>query len=174
MSKNKDFITFVECLSGAYCCYCLNQFMHKELNNGDKRYRRYVEYWNLSLRSTQFQYLVSLAKIFGRPDEMSVTVYHFLDYKFEKYERLLADLKKLRDKYLVHLDIKATRNLEDFLKKLDVKRDKFKPLFNLLIQETVRLARHYKVQGDLRKSFQMGAVRVRKEFADLYKILPKE
>ena len=171
MSKNKDFVTFIECLSGAYYCYCLNQFMHKQLASDDKRYRRYVEYWNLVLRSTQFEYLVSLAKIFRRPDEKSVTVYHFLDYKFEEYERLLADLKKLRDKYLVHLDIQQTRNLEAFLKTLDIKRDKFKPLFDLLIRETVRLAKHYKFPGDLRKSFQMGAIRVEKEFTALYNSL---
>lgn len=174
--KSKAFKEFVAYLGEAYIYFHVNQLMHEKLLSNDTKYTQFQTYWALLLRSTQSIYLIRLAGILKPSDKRNeLTIYSFLDYKsnkFDKHKDLLDDLKKLRNKYLVHLDSGVVCNLSDFLAKLDVKREKYGPLFVSLIKEVFSIAADYGCsKNDLGTVFSSMPKQAGKEFQNLYRSL---
>ncbi len=174
--KQKDFETLCMALREAYINYKINDLMHKELKSSDERYARFKEYWLYILRSTQFFYLSRLAAVFAKPEEKSVTIYNFLDYEFDEFKESLDALKRLRNKYLAHLDVQKTRELNSFLKKFEkeLQREKFGEIFTKLIEKIAELWDKYgdkEKVPDIKSNIEAAALVAEEKFRSLYLFL---
>jgi hypothetical protein len=153
MNKHEDFKIFVENFLFAYRQFCLNEVLHEKIDS--ELYKKYIATWNTILLSLEANYLLGLAKVFDKSGEsgQTISIYYFLDNNFAVYENLIGKIRKLRNKYFVHLDVKKMRDKEDFLKENQLNRNEIRGLFETIIDVVDKLGKDLTLNEDFKKIF---------------------
>src|ERR1035437_1548321 len=159
----KDFDIFVNKLLSAYQQFCLDEIIHLEVKTN--YYRRFKKTWDITLSSLELGYLIELAKIFEsqRSDE-TITIYYFLDYKFKEYYGTIEKLKKLRNKFLAHTDVKTMRDLKKFMDSVKLKRSEIRLLFKKTIEVIDTMKTTFGLTENLVQRFEDEKKSIEEEF----------
>lgn len=163
MDKINDFKTFVENFLFAYRQFCLNEFLHEKVDSD--LYKKYIATWNTVLLSLEADYLLGLAKVFDRAGEsgQTISIYYFLDHNFSSHEILIGKIRKLRNKFFAHLDVKKMRDKEEFLKENQLNRDEIHDLFKTINDVISRLGTEFGLSENFRQMFDQTRKEARNE-----------
>lgn len=163
MDKVNDFKIFVENFFFGYRQFCLNEFLHEKVDSD--LYKKHIATWNTLLLSLETNYLLVLAKVFDRAVEsgQTISIYYFLDYDFSSHEILISKIRKLRNKFFVHLDVKKMRDKEEFLKKNHLNRDEIHDLFKTINDVVSRLGTGFGLLEDFKQMFDQTREEMRSE-----------
>lgn len=159
MNKVDDFKIFVENFLFTYRQFCLNEFLHEKVDSD--LYKKYVATWNTILLSLEADYLLGLAKVFDKAGEtgQTISIYYFLDHIFDSYGDLIGKIRKLRNKFFAHLDVKKMRDKEDFLKENQMNRTEIHDLFKTINNVVMKLGKEF----GLAENFDTMFVQIQKE-----------
>ena len=163
MDKADDFKIFVENFLFTYRQFCLNEFLHEKVDSD--LYKKYITTWNTILLSLETDYLMGLAKVFDRSGEtgQTISIYYFLDHSFTAHENLISKIRKLRNKFFAHLDVKKMRDKEDFLKENQLSRNEIHDLFKTVNGVVAKLGKEFNLTEDFQGTFDQTRVEARNE-----------
>ena len=163
MDKVSDFKIFVENFLFTYRQFCLNEFLHEKVDSD--LYKKYIMTWNTILLSLETDYLMGLAKVFDRSGEtgQTISVYYFLDHNFTAHQDLISKIKKLRNKFFAHLDVRKMRDKEDFLKENQLNRGEISDLFKTINNVVAKLGKEFNLTEDFQEIFSQTRDEARNE-----------
>jgi len=120
-------------------------------------------------------FVIEVAKIFdSSKTQPNLTIYNLLGTNYPwktKHNKTITSLKKFRNKYLMHNDLKTSQNFNNFLKNINLKPA---DVMNLLSEAFTQLEKISKTDKRLKLGVNsMNSVknRVEKSFNDFLKIL---
>lgn len=163
MDKVNDFKIFIENFLFGYRQFCLNEFLHEKVDSD--LYRKYITTWNTILLSLEADYLLGLAKVFDRSGEsgQTISIYYFLDHDFISHEVLIGKIRKLRNKFFAHLDVKKMNNKEKFLKENQLNRSEIHDLFKTINGVVDKLGKEFNLTKDFKQIFEQTREEARNE-----------
>ena len=163
MDKTGDFKIFVENFLFTYRQFCLNEFLHEKVDSD--LYKKYITTWNTILLSLEADYLLGLAKIFDRSREVgqTISIYYFLDHNFTAHEKIIDKIRKLRNKFFAHLDVKKMRDKEDFLEENQLNRNEIHDLFKTINNVVVKLGKEFNLTEEFEVMFNQTQEEARSE-----------
>ena len=160
--KDKDFDEFVGNLLFAYKQFCFSTRFSEKIKNRNSL----PLFWFTISLSLRRGYLSELSKLFekqnGKFDDV-LSIYYLLDYEFSDNLETIEKLKKLRNKFLMHHDIKTSRELDEFMKELDLSPKEIQNLFIKTFEVVERLRIQYNISGSTHILFQDVENQVEKE-----------
>lgn len=152
--SQSDFELLINELKESYVHFCLNQHGHRSV--GGNVYGNHIFIWNSVLRSSEYTYWIGLAKFFDKSTfKDKISIYNFRVNNFSNDEAdLIKKLKKLRDKWLAHHNIKALKDFAGFLSEIGFKPQDNEKLFEIAISKTMDVGKIFNMAENFQNSFQ--------------------
>jgi len=133
--KIKTFNEFKIKFETAYCQYCMWKALQDKKFEEMKKENRY--FWAYITDALLFAYSAGLAKLTekqNKRDNEVLSIFYLLEYKLEDSNDTIEKLRKLRNKVLMHHDLKTALNIKKFVSKLGLRYLDIENLFNKLIK----------------------------------------
>ena len=172
--QNKDFDEFVGNLLLAYKQFCFSTRFSEKLKNHN--FAPLDLFWFTTLLSLRKGYLSELSKLFEKQNgkfEDVLSIYYLLDYEFAEHSSTIEKLKKLRNKFLMHHDLKTIREFDKFMKELDLSPKNIQDLFIKTFEVVERIRVQYSISGELGPLFKGVEEKVEKEIDEILEKLIK-
>jgi hypothetical protein len=174
-SPSKEFKIYLESINLAFRQFC---FLEKILENLSKPpLNEDYFFWKVVQIGLLRSYLLELSKIFEKQDNQFdpvLSIYYLMDFEFKDYKDTLSKIKKLRNKFLVHTDLKTSLDIEQFIKKISLTPKEIDRLFKKTYEVAEKIIEN---QGLLKKgissSYSELKISTSKEFEKLIVRLKK-
>ncbi len=148
-SPNKELRIFLDNLNFAYLQFCFLEKIRENIS--EQIFRKNPLFWNTVRISLLRCYLSELSKIFEKQKnkfDSVLSIYYLMDFEFRGYKNTLIKLKKLRDKFLAHTDLAVSCDIEQFIKKLDLKPEEINQLFKRTYEVVAEIFSNHGFHGD--------------------------
>lgn len=168
--QHEDFDNFIGNLLFAYKQFCFSTLFSERLK--DYKNNNMQLFWFTTLLSLRRGYLGELSKIFERQNgkfEDVLSIYYLLDYEFSEHSDTIEKLRKLRNKFLMHHDLKTSRELDLFMEELNLTPKNIQDLFIKTIEVLERLRIQFGVSGEILTLFKEVEVKIELEVSEVLK-----
>lgn len=143
--KEKKFNIFLQKLVSAYKQFCIWRALQKEEYN--RSFAQHPAFWSVVLDTLYLAFPAELAKLTERSDSRypeTISIYSLLtEFKLSSHEATIRKMKKLRDKILMHNDLKTLLDIKKFMNELSLTYGDIENLFSVLIELLDELKIHF-------------------------------